>query len=545
VLHLNKTISSFDALELPDDGVPVSLRRKMVRDPIAGYIILSEIERKLIDLPIFQRLRRLHQLQTAFLVYPGAEHTRFQHSLGVMHLAGKFAVALIRRTYGFRKTTIQHIEIPDLSSLGIEDMRDIYSYLLGVRIAGLFHDIGHGPFSHAFDEAIVSKSEELRKRNVFSHEDIGYFIYKNYLREIIESLLNKLDKDRKLYINKDILLKTLDYILAPRRLIKPLSTQVEPIIRAFRHILREFIYPADILDFVARDSYYTGAREYGMVDVDRLLQFSVITTSIEFKELVTPDIALFDNALNTLRAYLMSRFWLFNNVYFHKFSRIMDYAVQQMLKYSAQENCIDFADAIISILESGDVSKYQLLDDYYVTYRALEGKRSAKYAKMILYRKPPLKEIFYHEIHMPIDHKVDLEVEEEPLDKVITEIRDILSEKMQVSSNEIIVDYPPIRFFPDNPYLPGRSLIVLFMRGDYPVDYREYTVRDATAGMALDMTVLRIFIDASVADTITKKFYERSLRDYIHEELKKTKLLTRFTNALLLEYGQREYGVTM
>ncbi len=536
---------SLAGIELPDDGVLVSLRSKMIRDPIYGYVILSEVERKLVDLPIVQRLRRLHQLQTAYLVYPGAEHSRFQHSLGVMHLSGKFAVSLIRRTYGFRESKIGDIEIPSLESLGIENLSDIFSHLLGLRIAGLFHDIGHGPYSHAFDEAIISRSEELRKRNIMSHEDVGWFIYRNHTRELIWKMLSQLEKNRDIQINTESVLETLDFILAPRKDKIEMEGKVKPIVKALRHVLREFIYPADILDFTVRDSYYTGAKEYGMVDFERLIQFSVIVSRHGKYELVTPDIGLFDNALNTLRAFLMSRFWLFNNVYFHKFSRIMDYAVKSMLRYAFNENCIDFVGAITKIVESGDVSDYLLLDDYSIIHSALKGKKASKYAKMIMNREPPLKEVFYHEIPIPL-HKTISEVSmEDKLDKVTEEIRITIANNFNIDKEYVKVDYPLTRFFPDNPYLPLRSLLVLFMRGDKPVYYRNYTVSDATAGLAVDMTVLRIFIDTPVAKDLISKLGEIKVREKILTELQKARLLERFTNSLLLEYSSRGYGITM
>lgn len=540
-------MSSMDGIELPDDGVLVSLRSKMIKDPIYGYIILSEMERKLVDLPIVQRLRRLHQLQTAYLVYPGAEHSRFQHSLGVMHLSGKFAVSLIRRTYGFRGTKIKDIEIPSLESLGINDISDVFSHLIGLRISGLFHDIGHGPYSHAFDEAIISNNIELQKRGIFSHEDLGWFIYKNHLRELIHKHLRVLEKNRNIRINADIVLDTIDYILAPRSEKTRCGGKTKPIIKAFRHILREFIYPSDILDFTVRDSYYTGAKEYGMVDFDRLIQFSVIVSRHGEYELVTPDIGLFDNALNTLRAFLMSRFWLFNNVYFHKFSRIMDFAVKSMLKYAFEEGCIDFTGAIMKIIDDGDVSEYSLLDDYSVIYNSLRCKNAAKYAEMILNREPPLKEVFYHEIPIPLKRdKISNDISlRENVGHVVEEIKQAIADKLQIDKQDIHIDYPLTRFFPDNPYLPPRSLLVLFMRGDKPVYYSNYTVSDATAGLAVDMTVLRIFLKSEVAKNLINKMGEINVRDSIKMELNKGGLLNKFTNALLLEYGKRNYGITM
>jgi len=534
-------------IELPDDGVLVSLRSKMIRDPIYGYIILSEMERNLVDLPIVQRLRRLHQLQTAYLVYPGAEHSRFQHSLGVMHLSGKFAVSLIRRTYSFRETRIKDIEIPSLDLLGIEDISDIFSHLLGLRIAGLFHDIGHGPYSHAFDEAIISNNNELRKKGIYSHEDVGWFIYRNHLREYIREDLGILEKNRSIKINTDTVLDTLNYILAPRNEKARLEGRVKPIIKALRHILREFIYPADILDFTVRDSYYTGAKEYGMVDFDRLIQFSVIVSRHGKYELVTPDIGLFDNALNTLRAFLMSRFWLFNNVYFHKFSRIMDFAVKSMLKYAFEEECIDFTGAIMKIVDEGDVSEYLLLDDYSVIHNSLRCKKASKYAKMVLNRISPLKEVFYHEIPIPLQRdKVSDDIPvRESIDQVTDEIKQVIADKLQINKQDVYIDYPLTRFFPDNPYLPPRSLLVLFMRGDKPVYYSNYTVSDATAGLAVDMTVLRIFLISEVARSLIDRIGEVNIRESIQTELDKGGLLGRFTNALLLEYSKKDYGITM
>lgn len=541
-----KLYHGLSALELPDDGVPVTLRKKTIRDPVSGYINLSSIELALIDNPIFQRLRRLHQLQTAFLVYPGAEHSRFQHSIGVAQLSGKFAVALIRKTYGFRGSSIRELEIPDLETLGINDINDIFSYVLAVRIAGLLHDIGHGPFSHAFDEAVISKDNLLRKKEIFSHEDVGFFIYLNYLKDIIDNQISIVEKNRSIPIHRDTFLDTLDYILAPRKKIKETSLHIRPIVKALRHVIREFIYPADILDFVLRDSYFTGTREYGMVDAERLLQFSVITTSSteEIRRYVTPDIALFDNAINTLRAFLMSRFWLFNNVYFHKFSRIMDYIVKKTLFYT-REN-IDYSSAILNIVENGDISEFLKLDDYYILYKALESNKAREYAQRILNRQPMIKEIFYHEIRMPIgEEKRDYNLEFKSLDTILDQIKKILSDSLSIPEEKLIIDYPPIKFFPDNPYLPGRTLTVLFMSGNRPIDYRNYTVREATAGMAIDMTVLRIFTEEELIEFIEKHTGIKNIRSYIENILNKENLLQQFTNALLLTYGENEYGVTM
>ena len=102
-------------------------------DPIHDFIRVYDHELKIIDNPIFQRLRRIRQLSGAHMTYPAAQHTRFEHSLGVMHIASQAGEAL--REKGFLKKD-------DIGKL---------------RLSGLLHDIGHGPFSHLFEEIIQKK----------------------------------------------------------------------------------------------------------------------------------------------------------------------------------------------------------------------------------------------------------------------------------------------------------------------------------------------------------------------------------------------------
>ncbi len=103
-----------------------------MRDPIHGFIRISKQERALIDAKVFQRLRRIRQLAMAFLVYPGALHTRFDHSIGVMHVAGRICNKL-------QESDPKRIEAKDIAL---------------VRLAALLHDIGHGPFSHVSEHLL-------------------------------------------------------------------------------------------------------------------------------------------------------------------------------------------------------------------------------------------------------------------------------------------------------------------------------------------------------------------------------------------------------
>ena len=152
----------------PYDGVA------LMADPIHGPIIftvpfsspevLEQTEKDLIDSPWMQRLRSIYQLQSTRWVYPSAEHSRFQHSLGAMHLAGRFAKALY--------PTLQQT-IPNLPSEAyIEEL---------LRITALLHDIGHGPFCHFFDQHVLEPYG-------LSHEHLGQTIIREHLAPMISHI---------------------------------------------------------------------------------------------------------------------------------------------------------------------------------------------------------------------------------------------------------------------------------------------------------------------------------------------------------------------
>ncbi|MGC8870619.1 MAG: HD domain-containing protein, partial [Brevinematia bacterium] len=128
-----------------------------IKDPVHGYIKLTELEQNIIDTNEFQRLRRIKQLSGAHFAYPAAIHTRFCHSLGASHLAGYISDLFISKKI-----------------LSKDDAQRI-------RVAALLHDIGHGPFSHLFEEVIYSK------RNI-THEDLTKRIIKETsIKDILEN----------------------------------------------------------------------------------------------------------------------------------------------------------------------------------------------------------------------------------------------------------------------------------------------------------------------------------------------------------------------
>jgi len=229
-----------------------------IKDPVHGYVYITEAEKQIIDSFPVQRLRRLRQLAGAEFVYPGANHTRFEHCVGVMHLAGLMA------------------ENPCLSKHFSEG-----EYQL-IRIAALLHDVGHGPFSHIFEHLLV---KFLGK----THEDINvWVVQKSELKDIIKKIGFNVDEVAKLSVGW---------------LHKPKRAFMDQIIRSAVDV--------DKLDFVVRDTYHTGA-QYGYVDVFRLIQTL---------DVLDQNLAVDLGALSALESFILARVESFKSIYFHRVGR--------------------------------------------------------------------------------------------------------------------------------------------------------------------------------------------------------------------------------
>src|SRR5690242_14615394 len=259
-------------------------------DPIHDFIRIYEPEIKIIDTPIFQRLRRIRQLAGAHLVYPGAQHSRFEHSLGTMHIAGQAANVLKDKGY-----------------LDTNDSENI-------RMAALLHDIGHGPFSHLFEEVLQKK-----KKN--SHEDIGQ-------RLILESEIGDIIK--KSGFDKGFVSKL-----------------------AFGNSKYQFMneiisggLSADMMDYLLRDGYFTGA-EHAKVDFMRIIN----SLDVHNKKL-----SLDRSALYSFESIMISRYQMFKAVYFHKTVRAAEVMLLESMLLADNE----------LKLTTNDLKKYVMLTDEFV-----------------------------------------------------------------------------------------------------------------------------------------------------------------------------------
>ncbi len=270
----------------------------LIADPIHRYIQFTVPERKgeitekeIMDSPWVQRLRHIYQLQSARWVYPSAEHSRFQHSLGAMHLAGEFAKHLY--------PTLHHIlgdECP--SQPFIEEH---------LRMTGLLHDVGHGPFGHFFDHNFLEDFGII-------HEDISQTIIREKLGHLISQLRRSPSgsfapgeelkpEDIAFPIKKE----GKDDHLKPRwlRLLQPLTNG---------------IYTFDNLDYVSRDSYMCGV-SVGPVDRDRLIHYTFLSPK---------GLTLHKAGNAALTMFLNARLYLYTNVYYHRTTRAIDLHLREI-----------------------------------------------------------------------------------------------------------------------------------------------------------------------------------------------------------------------
>jgi HD superfamily phosphohydrolase len=347
----------------------------LISDPIHGYIELTKrlteeqarraglprddvAEEDLLDTKWLQRLRRISQLQSARWVFPGGEHSRFVHALGVMHEAGLWARALY--------PTLREQLMRDTLEEGEASEHPIPSLAVVVetaRVAGLLHDVGHGPFAHFFDEHVLARypapahpSRDPDKR--LSHEDLGQVIVERELGQLIAGLRRAPDPQPEVAGFADG--ETIDPAWIGFLISKPpLRDPGIPLWVRRLQPLFSGVFTVDNLDYVRRDAYMTGVAAQGLVDADRLRRYAFISER---------GLALYEPGLGALEIFLTARLYLYNTIYFHRTVRAIDLDLAEVF-----EPAIDAIFGEQNPLD--DLDAYADLDEYALLHQAARWAR--------------------------------------------------------------------------------------------------------------------------------------------------------------------------
>jgi len=322
-----------------------------IRDPIHGFINLEGQSIKILDTPIFQRLRYIHQLAFANFVYPGALNTRFDHSLGVFHITNLMIYALKLN------------ELPSFDD----------NILNNIKHAALLHDIGHGPFSHVSEE-VIDYFTPSKKENEPIHELLS--------RDFIRS-----DTNLRKILGEDNC-----------EAIAALLTEgyLEPINKA----MISGPIDADKLDYLLRDSYFCGVK-YGIYDINQLIT--------EFEKVRDPAdgrlyLGISDDGIKALEQYLLAKYYLSTQVYRHRVRLITDQVLIRSIIVGIENDNIQKMRKIFEYKEGNIqyLEYYKRWNDFkFIQVFGPEGKhKKSRCANMFnnLMSRKLLKQIYFNKL---------------------------------------------------------------------------------------------------------------------------------------------------
>jgi HD superfamily phosphohydrolase len=337
----------------------------LISDPIHGYVELTKrlttaessaaglpdesfAEEDLLDTAWVQRLRRISQLQSARWVFPTAEHSRFTHGLGVMHEAGLWARALYP---SLRAALLSRGEPIPSEGVVVETL----------RVAGLLHDVGHGPFAHFFDDHVLSAfpaplDPRRQQAKPLTHEDLSQLIIERELGAVIRGLRRAPGAvpERDAFADGE----ELDPRWVSFLVSKPaLDDPGKPAWVRWLQPLLSGVFTVDNLDYVRRDAWMTGVNVD--VDVERLRRYAFIGER---------GLTLYEPGLGALEMFLTSRLFLYQQVYFHRTVRAIDLDLAEVFRPSIQ--------AIFGEASPADaLDAYADLDEYALLHRAARWTR--------------------------------------------------------------------------------------------------------------------------------------------------------------------------
>ncbi len=337
---------------------------KTIGDPIHGYIPLTELEYQIIQLPILNRLHFVRQTALAFLVFPGSVTTRFSHVVGALHIGGKIISQL-------------------LSHLGPAEFQEVFGkeskaefIVQSIRLACLFHDLGHGPFSHAAEDSMLKVTKKYHKDEITEamklfgkenenelplHEFFSYkLVKKSEIAQEIRTFKGTKEGDLMVDFVSNLLIKkqTKSFIAKHtnfKLLMQIVSSQLD----------------ADRMDYLLRDSLMSGVK-FGLVDVDRIIKNMKIMKDSRGKY----QIAFHERAMGAIEDMLDARYKMYRWFYSHHTVVMTNDLIRRAIEMMVSSN--------VNLAKLFHWSSYEggKSTDDYILFELLRRTESSKYEKL-------------------------------------------------------------------------------------------------------------------------------------------------------------------
>lgn len=274
--------------------------RTVFKDPVHNIIPVNEYEYTILQHPILNRLHGIKQLGFTFYVYPQAKHSRFEHSIGVMHIAGRIADAIEANS-------------PDKTDALLRKRSTYQDFKQIARLVGLLHDVGHLPYSH-ITEMLVSEAasrgetSEAFERVLKESKERGLKLHEYYSCLFAEKLTNEIKKEKD-HGKLSRYLLSASHVLCRSKYGDPILSPAG--IETIAKIISGDILDADKIDYLARDAYNTGST-YGIIDIERII--SGLGLALYDNELV---LSVPSKLLSSIEELYYARYMMYKWVYFH------------------------------------------------------------------------------------------------------------------------------------------------------------------------------------------------------------------------------------
>ncbi|GLO63466.1 phosphohydrolase [Vibrio sp. MACH09] len=476
-----------------------------ILDPIHGTIMITDIERQVIGHRLFQRLRNVKQNTFLYKVFPSAMHSRFEHSLGVMHVAYEMLNNLQLNSYRYDVKYCDEILFRYLDQLSLVNIQEL-------RIAALLHDIGHGPMSHQFDSFLMSKSQLegvlgneysdvydlIHAENDVEHEHISLI----FIRKIIKDL--SLGE----YVDTDNILKLIENKYKGGEVLVEINGSKFDIQPLFTSLISSCPIDADRMDYLLRDSYFSGVK-CGIYNIERLLKS--IVPVLDGNQIC---LAYKESCLDSISEFVFSRSNLFSQVYFHKTNRAFSSMLGKVCEIALSKGTEHILSEMYQLEEGMGHHNLEQLQEFYLDNsddefinvtvpKLIEGSPVAENLINDVVDRKPWKKLYESRLYIS-DQGISSKVDK----TMISDIRQSLSLELEkvISRDEFIIDIMSDNTFKD---IDKTKIKLLVKSPDGSYESKKISECDEKLDMYQSIRYfIRVFIKPTVLEMIDEKLTE-------------------------------------